>query len=121
MAMSKILVVDDSPAQLEAIKQALQSTGAIVISAKSGVDAVNKCKAEKPDMVFMDIVMDDVDGYNACRQICKNEATKDIPVVFVTTKNQRADRLWADRQGGRGLITKPFTEAQILEQVARFS
>ena len=62
-------------------------------------------------MVFMDIVMDDLDGYGACREITRDEETQDIPVVFVSTKDQRADRIWAEKQGAKDLITKPFDSA----------
>jgi twitching motility two-component system response regulator PilH len=68
----------------------------------------------------MDIVMDRMDGYQACRELNQSTKTKDIPVVFVTSKNQKADRMWAEMQGGKALVSKPYTADQILEQISRF-
>ena len=87
MAIRKILLVDDSPAQLKEMKAAVASVDANVVTANSGKEAVAMAKAEKPDLIFMDIVMDELDGYGACRDIKSDAATKDIPVVFVSTKN----------------------------------
>jgi twitching motility two-component system response regulator PilH len=120
MAVNKVLVVDDSYADLENLKNAVSKAGCRVVTASSGKEAVTKAKSEKPDLVLMDIVMDELDGYGACRQIVNDDETKDIPVVFVSTKNQRADRLWAEKQGARGLITKPYTEEAILAEVGKY-
>lgn len=121
MSINKILVVDDSPAQLELMKSAAANIGAKVITATSGEEAVSKAQSEMPDIVLMDIVMDGLDGYGACREIVQGDATKDIPVVFISTKNQRADRMWAEKQGARNLITKPFTNEQIATEVAKYA
>jgi len=117
MSVKKILIVDDVAADLANLKSIIATTGKNIISATSGKEAVDKSVSEKPDLVFMDIVMDDVDGYSACRQILKNPETKDIPIVFVSSKKQKADKLWAEKQGGRTLISKPYTEEDILNQI----
>jgi len=121
MAINKILLVDDSLAQLDTMKQAVSSLGAKIFSVTSGAAAVDTAKSEKPDIILMDIVMENMDGYSACREITKGEDTKDIPVIFVSTKNQRADRMWAEKQGARELITKPFTKEQIIEAVKKYN
>jgi len=121
MAINKILLVDDSLAQLDTMKQAVSGLGAKIFSVTSGAAAVDTAKSEKPDIILMDIVMEDMDGYSACREITRGEDTKDIPVVFVSTKNQRADRMWAEKQGARELITKPFTKEQIIEAVKKYN
>lgn len=120
MAKHKILIVDDSQAQLLQLKGVIEKTHCTVITASSGKEAVQKAKSEKPNLIFMDIVMDDMDGYSACREISNDPDTKDIPVVFVSTKKQKADQLWALKQGGRALISKPYTDQQILDQVKLF-
>ena len=117
----KVLVVDDTEAHLQQLKEIVSGAGYQVITASSGKTALQKVDSDKPDMVFMDIVMDDLDGYGACREITRNEATKDIPVVFVSTKNQRADRLWAERQGAKALLTKPIDEAEILKHLTMYA
>lgn len=121
MTINKILLVDDSAAQIEELKSAVNTIGAHVISASSGEEAVAVAKSESPDIIFMDIVMDGMGGYGACRELMKSEETKNIPIVFVSTKDQRADRVWAEKLGARNLIVKPFTEAQILEEVQKYA
>ena len=121
MPIRKILLVDDSPAQLKEMKAAVSSVDANIYTATSGKEAVEKAKAEQPDIIFMDIVMDELDGYGACRDLKNDAETTNIPVVFVSTKNQRADRIWAEKQGAKALITKPFQHGELLEQIARFS
>ena len=117
MPAKKILIVDDTAAHLQQIKEIVAAEGYQVITATSGREAVERARAEKPNMVFMDIVMDDLDGYGACRQITRDEATKDIPVVFVSTKNQRADRIWAEKQGAKALLNKPVDSAEIVNNL----
>ena len=121
MPINKILIFDDTPSQLAAFKSVMPQTNARIFTATSGVEAIVTAKTELPDIIFMDIVMDDLDGYNACRDLTNDPLTKDIPIVFVSTKNQRADHMWAERQGGKALIAKPITEEQIQEQLQRFS
>jgi twitching motility two-component system response regulator PilH len=121
MPVSKVLVVDDSSADLVNIKNIVSEAGYNVITASSGVEAIEKAKLQKPDLILMDIVMDDTDGYEACRKLVKDGETKNIPVVFVSSKNQKADRVWAELQGGKGLIGKPYTPEQIVSQIQAFN
>lgn len=120
MAKQKILIVDDSSTDLLNLKNVLAKSGCSVITATSGKDGVAKAKAEKPELIFMDIVMDDMDGYGACSEIMEDPATKDIPVVFVSTKSQKVDQIWAKKKGGKALISKPYTDKDILDQVKVF-
>jgi twitching motility two-component system response regulator PilH len=121
MPVSKVLVVDDSSADLVNIKNIVSEAGYNVITASSGVEAIEKAKSQKPDLILMDIVMEDTDGYEACRKLVKDSETKNIPVVFVSSKNQKADRVWAELQGGKGLIGKPYTPEQIVSQIQAFN
>jgi twitching motility two-component system response regulator PilH len=117
MAKKKVLVVDDTAAHLQHLAEIVSTAGYHVITATSGREAIEKSKAEKPNMIFLDIVMDDLDGYGACREITRSDETKDIPVVFVSTKNQRADKLWAEKQGAKALLTKPADSAQVVDSL----
>ena len=119
--MAKVLVVDDTAAHLQQMKEIVSEAGYQVITATSGKEAVEKARAEKPSMVFLDIVMDDLDGYGACREITRDEETKNIPVVFVSTKSNRADRLWAEKQGAKGLLSKPINGDEIVENLKRYA
>ena len=121
MASRKVLVVDDTAAHLQQLKEIVSEAGYDVITATSGREAVEKTKSEKPSMVFLDIVMDDLDGYGACREITSDAETKDIPVVFVSTKNNRADRLWAEKQGAKALLSKPIDSDEIVSNLKMYA
>ncbi|MFL0805156.1 MAG: response regulator [Agarilytica sp.] len=118
MPASKVLVVDDSPVELENLKTIVEEAGYQVITASNGNDALDKAKSFRPDVILMDVVMDGVDGFEACRNITRDNSTNKIPVFFVTSKNQKADRLWGELQGGKGMISKPYTSDQILKTIA---
>ncbi|HIE00766.1 MAG: response regulator [Candidatus Parabeggiatoa sp.] len=120
MSVNKILAVDDSKVDLINIQNILSDAGYEVLTASSGQDAIEKASQEKPDLIFMDVVMQHMDGYQACRELTHNDATKNIPIIFVTSKGQKADRVWAEMTGGKGLVQKPYTPDQIIEQVNQF-
>ncbi len=90
-----------------------------IITARDGEDAVNVARAQQPDVIFMDVVMEGLDGYNACRLLKLDPDTRHIPVIFVSARSQRVDRMWAERQGGDAYICKPFTDGQVLQEVHR--
>lgn len=113
----KIMVVDDCLADLKLLKSIVADAGHTVITASSGEEAIAKAKAMQPDMIFMDVIMDNKDGFEACRELVSDMATKDIPIVFVSSKCQKADRVWAELQGGKALIGKPYTADQIVDQI----
>jgi twitching motility two-component system response regulator PilH len=92
-----------------------------VISAASGTDGLRLAAlAPRPDLILLDVLMPDMDGYAACRLLGNESATKDIPVVFVTSKKQKADRLWAQMQGGKAYVTKPYSADAIIDQLKAF-
>lgn len=117
MTIKKVLVADDTPADLENIRNIISKAGHQVTTAVSGAIAVSKALAETPDIIFLDIVMDDLDGYGACREILANKATSETPIYFVSTKNTRVDQMWAKRQGAIGLIPKPIKDSDILDKI----
>jgi twitching motility two-component system response regulator PilH len=114
----KILVVDDSPTDRTNLCQILQQAGHTVFSAMNGKEAIAKAKAERPDVIFLDVIMPEMDGYATCRTLISDPATKQIPIVFVTSKSQKADKVWAQMQGGKGYVTKPYTAEQINSQLS---
>lgn len=113
----KVLVVDDSPVDQANIKNALADAGCLVITAANGNEAIAKAKAERPAVIFLDVVMPEMDGYETCRQLNQDPLTKDIPVVFVTSKGEKADRVWGQMQGAKGHLAKPFTSDQLIDQL----
>ncbi len=120
MAINKVLVVDDSAADLTNLKSIVSSTGCVVLCASNGKEALQLAKAEIPDIIFMDIIMPDMDGYEATRRLSNDPQTRNIPIIFVSSKNQKADKLWGQMQGGKGYITKPYSEDQVVDQIKAF-
>lgn len=112
--MSKILVVDDSPTEMFQFKELLEKLGHEVITADNGLDGVKMAVDEQPDVVLMDIVMPDMNGFQATRQIARGPETKHIPVIIVSSKNQETDKVWGQRQGAAGYITKPVNTQELV-------
>jgi twitching motility two-component system response regulator PilH len=115
--MSKILIVDDSPVDIQNLQNILMDAGHLVTVATSGTDGVAKAKASPPDIIMMDVNMPGLDGFSAARQLTQDAGTKKIPVVFVTGKDQKADRVFAQMLGAKGFVTKPYTADQILSLI----
>ena len=117
--MARILIVDDSPTQLIGIQRIVEKLGHQTLTAKDGAAGVALAKAELPDLILMDVVMPNLNGFQATRQLSREGSTRDIPVVLVTTKDQDTDRMWGMRQGARAYLTKPFAEADLTDVIGR--
>lgn len=115
--MARILIVDDSPSQLAGICRIVEKLGHQTLTAQDGHAGVELATLDLPDLILMDVVMPNLNGFQATRSISRNEATRHIPVILVTTKNQETDRVWGMRQGARGYLTKPFTEKELAEAI----
>ena len=115
--MARILIVDDSPSQLAAMKKIVDKLGHEVISAEDGALGVEVAKREMPDLILMDVVMPNLNGFQATRSISKDAATAHIPIVLVTTKDQVTDKVWGLRQGAKAYLTKPVNETQLIDLV----
>jgi twitching motility two-component system response regulator PilH len=115
--MKKVLVVDDAPVDSQNLQRIFADAGWVVLTAASGTEAVSKAKAEVPDLIMMDVNMPGLDGFSATRQLMQDPTTKGIPVVFVTSKDQKADRVFAQMLGAKGFVTKPYTADQILNTI----
>ncbi len=117
MAIRKVLVVDDSATDLKNLEQIVSAGGYQVITATSGDEAVAKAKSERPDAVMMDVIMDGMNGFQACRKITNDPDTKNIPVILVSSKGEKTDKIWGAEQGAKGYVTKPYTKEQILNEL----
>jgi len=115
--MARILIVDDSPAQMYAIKQIIEPEGHEVITAESGKSGIETAKNTRPDVILMDIVMPDMNGYTVTRKLRRDSTTKAIPVIFVSTKSNDFDRAWGLRQGAVAYVTKPVDSQELLDAV----
>ena len=111
--MARILIVDDSPSQLMGIRRIVEKLGHDPLTAEDGAAGVEAAKRELPDLILMDVVMPNLNGFQATRSIARDPATKHIPIVLVTTKDQETDKIWGLRQGAKAYITKPFSETEL--------
>jgi twitching motility two-component system response regulator PilH len=118
MPAKKILIVDDSATDRQFFVDALTREGYEVVTAQNGEEGVYKSRIEQPDLILMDIVMPGMDGYKATRTIVRDEATKHIPVIICTSRNQETDRLWGMRQGAKDFLMKPIKEKELVAKVA---
>lgn len=115
--MARILIVDDSPTEVHVLKTMLTRNGFETMEAESGEAGIEMAKAEKPDLVLMDIVMPGMNGFQATRKLTKDPDTSSIPVIIVTTKDQETDRVWGIRQGAKDYITKPVKESDLVAKI----
>ncbi|MBS0556095.1 MAG: twitching motility response regulator PilH [Proteobacteria bacterium] len=115
--MARILIVDDSPSQLVGIKRIVEKLGHQTITAEDGAAGVEVAKREVPDLILMDVVMPNLNGFQATRTISKDAKTSHIPIVLVTTKDQETDRVWGMRQGAKAYVTKPINEGELVEMI----
>lgn len=113
--MARILIVDDSPSQLMSIRRIVEKLGHDALTAEDGAAGVEAAKRELPDLILMDVVMPNLNGFQATRALTRDEATQHIPVVLVTTKDQETDRVWGMRQGAKAYLTKPFNENELVD------
>lgn len=115
--MARILIVDDSPSQLLGLKRLVEKMGHEALTAEDGAAGVEAAKRELPDLVLMDVVMPNLNGFQATRSITKEPTTAHIPVILVTTKDQDTDRVWGMRQGAKAFVTKPVNEVDLTKAV----
>jgi twitching motility two-component system response regulator PilH len=118
--MSKVLIVDDSPSQLVGMQRTAEKLGHQVITAEDGAAGVEAARRELPDLILMDVVMPNLNGFQATRTIAKDPKTSHIPIVLVTTKDQDTDRVWGMRQGARAYVTKPIEEAELIRVIKEY-
>jgi twitching motility two-component system response regulator PilH len=114
--MPLILIVDDSPTEVHVMQKALERHGYRTAVAADGAEGIRMARQIHPDLIFMDIVMPGVNGYQATRTLVNDPDTRAIPIVMVTSKGQEADRVWGLRQGAVDYMVKPVSGDQLVEK-----
>jgi twitching motility two-component system response regulator PilH len=112
-----ILIVDDSPTETHVIRGIVEGGGYQVITADNGEHGVAEAVQSRPDLILMDVVMPGMNGFQATRQLSRNPETARIPIIMVTTKNQKTDRAWGLRQGARDYVVKPVAASELLNKI----
>jgi len=113
----RVAIVDDDPGIVKVISVILKTNGFEVVNALSGAGAIDMIRAEQPDVVLLDIMMPDIDGFEVCRQIKGDPATKDIPVIFVSAKTGMDHMDKGMELGAAGYIIKPFIPAALIAKI----
>lgn len=105
--MTKVLIVDDSPAQVFSLKTMVEKWGYETVTAGSGNEALEIAREQHPNVILLDVVMPGMSGFQAARELSRIDETRDIPVIFVSVKDDESDRVWGLRQGASAYVTKP--------------
>jgi twitching motility two-component system response regulator PilH len=118
VAINKILIVDDSPTERYYLTDILVKNGFTVTTADNGEEALVRIKADKPELILMDVVMPGANGFQVTRSIARDPELADVPIIICSSKNQETDRIWGLRQGARDYLIKPVDPQQLLEKIA---
>lgn len=108
--MTTVLVIDDSPSEMAKFRDILAKNNFQVIEATNGIEGYQMATEHVPDVILMDVVMPEMNGFQATRKITRGETTAHIPVIMISTKNQETDRVWGKRQGAKEYMAKPVDE-----------
>lgn len=112
-----IMVVDDVSMNLEIITNQLEKHGYIALVARSGLEAVERAESARPDLILLDVVMPGIDGFETCRRLKQSEATRDIPVIFMTALTATDDKIEGFRVGAVDYVTKPLNVVEVATRV----
>jgi len=119
MHKKKVVIADDELYIRQLVNSALSKDYA-VLEASDGEEAIDVTRTEKPDLILMDVLMPNLDGYTACYEIKKDQATKAIPVVMLTGIGHELNKKLAQELGADGYITKPFNLQDLLDTVKQY-
>ena len=118
--MKKILIVDDSPAEVRLMQAVLDRAGYSSVAVHDPMRIEQMIDMERPNLILLDVVMPQRNGFQACRELKGSANYCRIPVVMVSSKSMDSDRFWAKQQGADGYVSKPFTSEELLGAVEKF-
>lgn len=115
--MARILIIEDSPTDTRVFTSLLERNGHEVPAAGSAEDGIEMARAQRPDLVLMDVILPGMNGFQATRALSKDPDTSAIPVIIVSTKGMETDRVWGMRQGAKDYVVKPPNEKDLLARI----
>jgi len=113
-----IMIVDDEPKNIQLLGTLLTQYNYNIIPATNGINALEKLQKVKPDIILLDVMMPELDGFETCRRIKRDEETADIPIIFLTAKTDKGDIIEGLSVGAVDYVTKPFNHKELLMRVA---
>ncbi|MDL1981329.1 MAG: response regulator [Deltaproteobacteria bacterium] len=114
-----ILCVDDDEVTLKLLDRVIRNAGRDVITARSGRDALEKVKKTRPNIILLDIMMPEMDGYQVCSKLQKNNETSYIPVIFITALRKEQDKARAFSVGATDYLVKPIKKDDLLQKIRK--
>ena len=117
--MTTVLVIDDSPSEMAKFRDMLSKNNYQVLEATNGEQGCQMAVDHLPDVILMDVVMPEMNGFQATRKITRGKTTAHIPIIMISTKNQETDSVWGKRQGAKEYITKPIDESGLVQIIRR--
>ena len=114
---TKILVVDDDLDAVRLVGLMLERRGYAIIAAQSGAQALIKAQTENPDLIILDVMMPDMDGYEVCRRLRANPSTADTPIMMFTAKTQKNDKITGFQAGADDYLTKPIHPEELVSRL----
>ena len=121
VVQKKVLIVDDSPSQVRLMQGLLESEGYEGVGLNDPKLIEQTIAVETPNVILLDVVMPERNGFQVCRELKSNTKFNAIPVILVTSKDTPSDRYWGEQQGADGYVTKPFTREELIRAVRRFA
>jgi CheY-like chemotaxis protein len=115
----RILLADDEPSLVKMLSKHLELAGYEVLVAFDGQEALTKAKAERPDLIILDIMMPKLDGYNVCATLKQDPRYQQIPILILTAKTRKEDEAMAKKVGADEYIRKPFRSEALIESIQR--
>jgi DNA-binding response OmpR family regulator len=117
----KVLIVDDSPAEIKLMQSLLEKEGYWPVGLNDPKRVEEAIAHERPNVILLDVIMPDRNGFQVCRDLKGSAEFNSIPVIMVTSKDSASDKFWGQQQGADAYVTKPFTRDELLRAVRRFA
>lgn len=118
MANELIMIVEDSPTDSKIAETVCLDNGYRVVMESEGDKVLETAIEKKPDLILLDVILPNKNGFQVCRQLKTNEATKHIKIIIVSSKDQPSDKFWGKKQGADDYVTKPYDEIDLLDAIA---
>lgn len=115
-----VLIVDDSRTQLFAMEKILKSAGINTITAENGKQGILMARHKKPDLILMDIVMPEINGFQATRYLSRQPETADIPIIIISGSTQESDKAWGLKLGAKDYMKKPVEKELLINKISHW-